>query len=66
MLEKEDGIIAKRKSLVKEIAKLKKVYSTIFRDKAEKHIAVAKIAEKQKELAQIRDEFIVEQIKNRK
>ncbi|TKC10753.1 hypothetical protein FA048_11315 [Pedobacter polaris] len=65
MLEKEEGIIAKRKSLVKEIAKLKKDYSTI-RDKAEKHSAVAKIAEKQKELAQIRDEFIDEQIKNRR
>ena len=65
MFEKEEGIIAKRKSLVKEIAKLKKAYLSI-RDKAEKHIAVAKINEKQKELAQIRDEFIDEQIKNRK
>ncbi len=65
MFEKEEGIIAKRKSLVKEIAKLKKAYSDI-RDKTEKHIAVAKIAEKQKELAQIREEFIDEQIKNRK
>ena len=65
MLEKEEGIIAKRKSLVKEIAKLKKAYLTI-RDKSEKHIAVAKIAEKQKELAQVRDEFIDEQSKNRK
>ncbi len=65
MLENEEGIIAKRKSLVKEIAKLKKAYSAI-RDKTEKHIAVAKIAEKQKELAQIREEFIDEQIKNRR
>ncbi|MFA6277074.1 MAG: hypothetical protein WC622_10015 [Pedobacter sp.] len=65
MLEKEEGIIAKRKSLVKEIAKLKKAYLTI-RDKSEKHSAVAKIAEKQKELAQIREEFIDEQTKNRK
>ena len=65
MLEKEESIIAKRKSLVKEIAKLKKAYSAI-RDKVEKHIAVAKIAEKQKELAQVRDEFIDEQIKNRR
>jgi len=65
MLAKEEGIIAKRKALVKEIAKLKKAYLTI-RDKTEKHNAVAKIAEKQKELAQIRDEFIDEQLKNRK
>ncbi len=62
MFEKEEGIIAKRKSLVKEIAKLKKAYSSI-RDKSEKYIAIAKIAEKQKELAQIREEFIDEQIK---
>jgi oligoribonuclease (3'-5' exoribonuclease) len=65
MLEKEEGIIAKRKSLVKEIAKLKKAYLTI-RDKSEKHNAVAKITEKQKELAQIREEFIDEQTRNRK
>ena len=65
MLDKEEGIIAKRKSLVKEIAKLKKEYTNI-RDKTEKHIAVAKIAEKQKALAQIREEFIDEQTKNRR
>ena len=35
MFEKEEGIIAKRKSLVKERAKLKKAYSAI-RDKAQK------------------------------
>ncbi len=64
MLEKEEGIIVKRKSLVKEIAKLKKAYLTI-RDKAQKKIAVAEINEKQKELAQVRDEFIDEQIRNR-
>lgn len=64
MFEKEEGIIAKRKSLVKEIAKLKKAY-LIIRDKAQKKIAVAEINEKQKELAQVRDEFIDEQIKNR-
>lgn len=64
MFEKEEGIIAKRKTLVKEIAKLKKAYLEI-RDKTAKLAAVAKINEKQKELAQIRDEFIDEQIKNR-
>ena len=65
MFEKEESIIAKRKSLVKEIAKLKKEYINI-RERAEKHFAAAKIAEKQKELMQIRDEFIDEQIKNRR
>lgn len=64
MLEKEDGIIAKRKSLIKEITKLKKAYST--RDKAQKKLAVAEINQKQMELAQVRDEFIDEQIKNRR
>ena len=64
MFQKEEGIIAKRKSLVKEIANLKKAYLTI-RDKAQKKEAVVKIQEKQKELAQVRDEFIDEQIRNR-
>ena len=64
MFEKEEGIIAKRKSLVKEIANLKKAYLTI-RDKAQKKEAVAKINEKQKELTQVRDEFIDEQIRKR-
>lgn len=64
MFEKEEGVIAKRKSLVKEIANLKKAYLTI-RDKAQKKEAVAKINEKQKELAQVRDEFIDEQIRKR-
>ncbi len=64
MFEKEEGIIAKRKSLVKEIVNLKKAYLTI-RDKSQKKEAVAKINEKQKELAQVRDEFIDEQIRNR-
>lgn len=65
MFEKEEGIIAKRKSLVKEIAKLKKEYSAI-RDKAQKKLAVIEINQKQMELAQVRDEFIDEQIKNRR
>ncbi|MES2448479.1 MAG: hypothetical protein V4546_14930 [Bacteroidota bacterium] len=65
MFEKEESIIAKRKALVKEIAKLKKEYISI-RERAEKHNAVAKIAEKQKELTQIREEFIDEQTKNRR
>ena len=64
MYEKEEGIIAKRKSLVKEIANLKKAYLTI-RDKAQKKEAVVKIQEKQKALAQVRDEFIDEQIRKR-
>ena len=64
MLEKEEGIIAKRKSLVKEIAKLKKSCLAI-RDKAQKKLAVVEINQKQKELAQVRDEFIDEQIRNR-
>lgn len=64
MFEKEEGIIAKRKSLVKEIANLKKAYLTI-RDKAQKKEAVVKIQEKQKQLTQVRDEFIDEQIRNR-
>ncbi len=64
MFQKEEGIIAKRKSLVKEIANLKKAYLTI-RDKAQKKEAVVKINEKQKELAQVRDEFIDEQIRKR-
>jgi chorismate mutase len=65
MFEKEDSIIAKRKALVKEIAKLKKAYTAI-RDKAQKKLAVTEINQKQMELAQIRDEFIDEQIKNRR
>lgn len=64
MFEKEEGIIAKRKSLVKEIANMKKAYLNI-RDKAQKKIAVAEINVKQQQLAQVRDEFILEQIRNR-
>ena len=64
MFQKEEGIIAKRKSLVKEIANLKKAYLDI-RDKSQKKEAVVKIKEKQQELAQVRDEFIDEQIRNR-
>ena len=63
-MQKEEGIIAKRKSLVKEIANLKKAYLDI-RDKSQKKEAVVKIKEKQQELAQVRDEFIDEQIRNR-
>ena len=46
MFQKEEGIIAKRKSLVKEIANLKKYYLDI-RDKSVKKEAVVRIKEKQ-------------------
>lgn len=52
-----ESIIAKRKSLAKEIEKLKKAYNSI-RDKSQKLEAVAKINEKKAELIQIRSEFI--------
>lgn len=56
-MPEHENIIAQRKSLVKEIEKLKKEYNTI-RDKSEKLLAVAKINEKKAALAQIRSEFI--------
>ena len=56
-MSENENIIAQRKSLAKEIEKLKKEYNSI-RDKSQKLIAVAKINEKKAALAQIRSEFI--------
>ncbi len=56
-MSEHENIISQRKSLVKEIEKLKKEYNSI-RDKSQKLLAVAKINEKKAALAQIRSEFI--------
>jgi septal ring factor EnvC (AmiA/AmiB activator) len=63
-MSENENIIAQRKSLVKEIEKLKKEYNSI-RDKSEKLMAVAKINEKKAALAQIRSEFIDFQTKHK-
>jgi hypothetical protein len=63
-MSENENIIAQRKSLVKEIEKLKKAYNSI-RDKSEKLVAVAKINEKKAALAQIRSEFIDFQTKRK-
>ena len=64
-MSENENIISQRKSLVKEIEKLKKEYNSI-RDKSEKLIAVAKINEKKAALAQIRSEFIDFQSKQKR
>jgi len=64
-MSENEKIIAQRKSLVKEIEKLKNEYSSI-RDKSEKLMAVAKINEKKAALAQIRSEFIDFQSKQKR
>lgn len=56
-MSEHESIIAQRKTLVKEIEKLKKEYNSI-RNKSEKLMAVSKINEKKAALAQIRSEFI--------
>ena len=64
-MSENENIISQRKTLVKELEKLKKEYNSI-RDKSEKLLAVAKINEKKAALAQIRNEFIDFQTRRKK